>query len=107
VARLAERGGGQLARVGARGCRREAARRAPKVQRRSGRTHAAVSCGRIAPARCAVPHVHQVFPCQVALSRGEGRAIGARRAPRAFKDVVKVLTGGSATCFGDLLSDSD
>jgi len=31
VASQAERDGGELARAGARGCRREAARRAPKV----------------------------------------------------------------------------
>ena len=81
--RLAERDGGQLARAGARGCRREAARRAPKVLRRSGRTHAAVSCGRIAPARQATPHVVRL-PCQVVPSRGRSRH---RRAPRAFKAV--------------------
>jgi hypothetical protein len=34
----------ELARAGARGCRREAARRAPEVLRRSGRTTAAVPC---------------------------------------------------------------
>jgi hypothetical protein len=79
---LAERGGGTRRGAGARGCRREAARRAPKVPRRSGRTETAVSRGRVAPARQAAPGSHQVA-LPAALSRGEvaPSARGALRAP--------------------------
>jgi len=64
------------------GCRRRPLRRAPKVQKRSGRTTAAIPCGRNAPVRQATPYVTR-FPCQVALSRGEvaPSARGALRAP--------------------------
>src|SRR5487761_1367374 len=60
--------------------------------RRSGRTPAAVPLAGASrpPARRAPALHHVLFP--VALSRGDGRAIGARRAPRAFKDVLKLLT---------------
>ena len=74
------------------GCRREAARRAPKVLRRSGRTHVADSCVRIAPARQSTLPVIR-FPCQVVLSRGKvaPSARGALCAP--LKTLEKVLTG--------------
>jgi hypothetical protein len=49
VACLAERDSGECAWVGAAGCRREAARRAPKVLRRSGRTRLRFPAG-VAPA---------------------------------------------------------
>jgi hypothetical protein len=71
----------ELARAGARGCRRQAARRAPKVLRRSGR-HRGAFRGRIAPARQETRHVIR-FSCQAVLSRGEvaPSARGALRAP--------------------------
>ena len=63
------------------GCRREAARRAPKVLRRSGRTHVA-GFGQAHRARQLTPHVIR-FPCQVVLSREKvaPSARGALRAP--------------------------
>ena len=66
----------------AQSCRREAARRAPKVLRRSGRTRTADSCGRSAPAGMATQHVIRLL-CWVALSRG--RAVGRAARSRAVK----------------------
>jgi hypothetical protein len=73
------------ARVGGQGCRREAARRAPQVQRRERPHHrTGALCGHSAPVRETNTHTIR-FPlpgCALAL---KGRAIGARRAPRAAR----------------------
>jgi hypothetical protein len=61
-----------------RGCRREAARRAPQVLRRSGRTAAAVPDGR---ALQAVPQVDK-FSIRVALAAQRSRHRRAARSAR-------------------------
>jgi len=58
--------------------------------------HATVFCGRVAPARQAT-RASWVALLACALAR-RGRAIGARRAPRAFKDVKIIVTGSDNTC---------
>jgi hypothetical protein len=85
------RDGGQLVTDGARGNARAAARRAPagaKAEAASPVTSSpAGACAR--PAGRGAGH----FARQVTLPRAGSRARGARRAPRAFQDVWKVLTG--------------
>ena len=92
VARQARAWRRESVRAGAVGYSREAARRAPKVLRRSGRTTAAGSRGRIAPA-----HQPNLAPASGFLPgrahARRGRASGARRAPRAFKAVGEVVAG--------------
>ncbi len=85
-----ERSGGELARAGAWGCHREAARRAPKVLRRSGRTTRRIPLAHRA-ARQATRHV---IDSLVGCAPGQEvvpAAPGALRAP--LKETVeKVLT---------------
>jgi hypothetical protein len=91
AARSVGRDGSQPVTGGARGNARVAARRAPQVQRRSCQPSAATIPGRrIVPAPPSAPNSH--LARQGAHLPRDHAPDGARRAPRAFKDVKKIVT---------------